>query len=210
MAKQNSPQRRYPLPLITLCATGTRRDILDALFTELDRDQYHRKADLADATGRSGESIRNNIGMLINFGIIETKSDPETTQIPHYRLADSEPVGVIEEYNDALEVTDTEGEDVHVVELLTDLCGSTARQDLLAFFLDEADLEQSYSRYSLHDTVGIGYEASKEHLSVLVEYGILGTVEGSRSTEYTLVESPLVAFCYDLNSALAGAYEAQP
>jgi DNA-binding transcriptional ArsR family regulator len=197
---------RFPLPLIEVFATQTRRDVLAYLVEEAQADgaagterQWHTLGDIADGTTISRESLRkelsaeNNVLYLIELGLVAVK-DPDAN-IRHYQLADTQSAQLLYE-ND------------HLLGPLSELLGYTVRQELVTFFLDQADPEAGYTQYALNEQTGISYEALRNHIDTLVEYEIVTAQEGTRSTEYQIADSPMVTFCYVLNDGLAEQFGA--
>lgn len=194
--------QRFPLPVVEAFATQTRRAIVAYLVDHAQADgsagrerQWHTLGAIKDETGLSREALRtelsvsNQVKYLLELGLVAVR-DPDA-QIRHYQLAKTPPSQFIYEYD-------------HFLDVLLELCDSTARQELLTHFLDT---EETYTRYALHEELGMSYEALRNHLDMLVEMGIIDSEEGSRSEEYYTIKSPLTTFCWELNDRLAAAFE---
>lgn len=196
---------RFPLPLIEVWATPTRRSIIAYLVQAAHDDeaadrerQWHTLHDMMDETGTSRESLRtelsagNQMLLLHETGLVTVRN--ADANIRHYRLAATPPAQLLVDNHT-------------IIPVLNDLLQHTASQKLVTFFLDDADPEESYSEYALHQATGIGYTTLQKHLPTLVAHNLVTAVEGNRTTEYTLQDGALAAFCWDLNDALATEFE---
>lgn len=192
----------FPLAVTELFKAKTRRELLRFLFGDTCElpfpgeegydNTWYTKKEFVDATEMSGESVRVHLDALQNFGILELKS--EDAQIPHYRIADTDVIELLRSTDNG-------------VELLCDLFEFSARQGMVAFFLDRADSEQSYSMNQIHKQGNVGRNAVSNHIDVLVEAEIVEPVEGKRGTEYQRTESDTIEFLETLNNVLAAQYQ---
>lgn len=194
--------KEYPLPVVELFNTDTRRDVIDWILSQTDTDESHRLGDLVDPVGKSRESLRKEIGArsvggeartppAIAFGLLDVH-DP-TADIPHYTVADSPVISLLDDWDGYP---------------LTELFGLTSRQRLVGFYLDTADPTESYSMTGLSKESPVGYEGVRDNIDILVAAGLVREVKGKRGTEYQVAtDSEIYAYLRELNEAVVVAYE---
>jgi len=163
--------------------------------------QWHTIGDIAEGTSLSRESLRKELSAedkvlyLIELDLVAVRG-PDAN-IRHYQLADSQYAKLLYENH-------------RLLTSLFELLDSPACQDLVAFFVFEADPEEGYTQYALNEQTGISYEALRDNIETLVEYEVITSEEGTRSTEYQVADSLMVEFCYVLNGALTEQLGTQP
>lgn len=205
---------RYDIHVVELFRTDTRRDIIQAVIAktvereafEYEDRQKFRKAELIEWTGRSGEAIRQELiyeedgpkAPLFSLGVLEVL-DPDA-HIRHFKLADTEVAEML--------LLWPEG-----VVALCELFEKPARRNLVAWFLDQSDPEQSYSQNEIHEASGVGQQAISDHIEILVESDVVEGVEGEediagvRHTEYTLAPTEMVQYLNSLNELLIEEFQ---
>jgi len=194
--------------LIEIFNKPRRCTVLDYLVTQALDDgaagterQWHTTGDIVDGTSLSRESVRkelsaeDNLLYLIELDLVAVRD--ADANIRHYQLADSQCAKLLYENH-------------RLCRSLFELLDSPACQKLVAFFVFEADPEESNTQYALNEQTGISYEALRDNIETLVEYEIVTTQEGTRSTEYQVSDSLMVEFCYVLNDALTEQLDTQP
>jgi len=194
--------------LIEVFSKPRRRTVLDYLVAQAHDDgaagterRWHTIGEIADATTFSRESLRKELSAedkvlyLIELDLVAVR-DPDAN-IRHYQLADSRCAKLLYENH-------------RLLKSLFELLDSPACQDLIEFFVFEADPEEAYTQYAVNERAGISYEALRDHIDTLAEYEILTAQEGSRSTEYQVADSVMVEFCYVCNNALTEQLGTQP
>jgi len=193
--------KEFPLPAVEIFATQTRREIIKYLLERAQQDgavgrerQWHTISDIEDNTSVSRESLRKELSSsdqilhLLELGVVVVRN-PDVN-IRHYQLAKTYPARTLYE-ND------------HLIDHLIELFDSPARRKLITFFLDEADPEETYTKYALAEELGVSYNALRDHMPILFRHDIIGKQEGSRSDEYFIAESPLTEFLRMLNESLS-------
>jgi len=184
----------YVLPVIDLFSGSVRRQLVQYALNHEDRDEWRSKGDIADTLNVSGEAVRQNLPPLIQYGVFDVR-DPEAN-IRYYSRADTDVMTVLSSWHE-------EGGYP-----LVDLFELSGRQDLVEFFLDIADPDESYSKNAIHNEADIDYEAVMEHIEVLANVGMVEEVDGARGTEYRLNENAeIVQFLRTLNTLLVEAYQ---
>lgn len=183
------PQQNPPLAVRELFRTNGRREIL-SMFLEYP-SKWMRKSEITENVDVSRETVRENLDPLRRLGIIEVR-DPDV-QIPHYRLAESPPIQVLQSMDCS-------------VEALIELFDYRVRQRVVVFFIESADPNETYSKYKIHHETDIGYDSLKNHMNSLANLGLLNTEQGSKSTEYSLAESHIVEALCALNEAVFESY----
>ncbi len=184
----------YVLPVVDLFKGNVRRQIVDYMVTSPEAEDWQRKSDIADIVDASGESVRQNIQPLLKYGILDVR-DPDV-EMPLYRRGETDVVVALQSWY----------EDSDVV--LTELLGTTGCQNLVEFFLDHAEPDESYSKNAIHKEGSIDYESVMNNIDTLVEAGVVREVEGTRGIEYQLQESAdVVQFLHTLNSLLVQTYQ---
>jgi hypothetical protein len=143
--------------------------MIDWTIDHADSDEWVPKATIVDDLDCAGESVRKSLPVLIQFGLLDV-NDPDV-QIKHYRPADTTVMDIL---------TTWDGYS------LTDLLEYTAAQNLVEFFLDRADPDESYSQTALQKQSDAGYQGITNHIDTLVKAGVVQEVKGTRSTEYQL------------------------
>ena len=192
----------YALPLIQVCSAATRRALLDfaiehvqsvgietLLARQVDERDWYTQTDLMDPTGKSDEALRQNLPVLVRFGVFDIR-DPDAT-FKHYGVAHNDVIATLASWNG-----------IRVTELLA----TSARQKIVTFFLERSDPEESYSMTAIETAADMSFYGVSDNIDALADAGLVAEVEGARGTEYTLdTDEPLHAFLYRLNEVL---YEA--
>jgi hypothetical protein len=194
--------------LIEVFSKPRRRTVLDYLVTQALDDgaagterRWHRVGEIVEGTTLSRESVRKELSAedkvlyLIELDLVAVR-DPDAN-IRHYQLADSQYAKLLYENH-------------RLLTSLFELLDSPACQDLVTFFVFEADPEEGYTQYALNEQTGISYEALRDNIETLIEYEVITSQEGTRSTEYQVADSLMVEFCYVLNDALTEQLGTQP
>lgn len=172
------------LPVVDVFGNRTARAIIEYALTGMIED-WTTQGDIVDAVGFSRQSVHENLGMLVAYGILDVRD--ADANFPHYRLADTPAVDAIR----------------NAPVNLADVFGYTARQGLVEFFLTAADPDASYSKNALADADAASRAAIIDHVDELVALGVIETVDGTRGTEYRLdTGGDVVEYLETLNTRL--------
>jgi len=184
-------ESKEALPVIQVFKDKTRRELIAYSLRELDTDSWTKTGAFRENTSVGRESIRQKIGVLVAYGVLEVKN-PDVN-IPHYRLADTQVIDAIREWDGYP---------------LSELFAFKGRQSLVQFYLTKADPEQSYSMNGIARESSVKNATVSDHIDVLVDAGLVDAVEGTRSTEYQLdVGSSLYQYLHELNEVLYETYQ---
>jgi hypothetical protein len=176
----------YPdkIPLFELSKDQTRRELLNFALTTMEDDTWYRKGEIVDSIAVGHESVRQKIGSLTDFGILVEKNSG--APIPHYRRANTDVVELLQDWDGYP---------------LTELFQGS--QDIIWFFIHQADSEKSYSQNEINQLSEAGDTAIRNNIDSLVSAGLITTVEGTRGTEYSLSnDAELQDFLLELNNRL--------
>jgi hypothetical protein len=176
----------YPdkIPLFELSKDQTRRELLNFALTTMEDDTWYRKGEIVDSIAVGHESVRQKISSLTDFGILVEKNSG--APIPHYRRANTDVVELLQDWDGYP---------------LTELFQGS--QDIIWFFIHQADSEKSYSQNEINQLSEAGDTAIRNNIDSLVSAGLITTVEGTRGTEYSLSnDAELQDFLLELNNRL--------
>lgn len=193
-----SIEQPEPLPVLELLRPPSRRQITGFALGEM-RDDWHQPAEITDGIDVSGETLRKQADVLVEFGVLDLKS--QDAQIPHYRLADSPVVSLLDSWN-GHELYDLfKGKN-------RDKKQGNGPRKLVEFFLTQADPDESYSYNRVDEESGINYRTVSGHMSTLVDAGLVVEVEGKQDTEYQLdADSAIYEFLFELNEKIYHEYQ---
>jgi DNA-binding transcriptional ArsR family regulator len=187
-------------PLTQLYSSHGKRLLVNFFLTDADDEGSYRMQDIADEIGLSRESVRtaayshDERRHLQAFGVIDVVEKGITKQL---QLADTPAVEALHAYDQYP---------------LSELLKEPGKRSLVEFFLAESDPEQAYIYAELQRGADVQYETVDKHLPVLIEAGLVRTVEIDEKTHYTVDPAhPITDALIEINEALYETYtERQP
>lgn len=179
-------------PVLKMFAGARRQEIIQFMLEQPAGEQFS-KTDVVRKTGASSESVRQNLTLFTQFGLLD-KPNPDVPH-PRYECSDTPAMEILQSWHD---------EDGYP---LVKLFKSRGPRDLTKFVLNSADVNESYSMSEVHQKSGIHESTVSDNIDVLVDAGLLDTVSGKIATEYTKnPDSELVEYLPLLNDKLKQAY----
>lgn len=181
-------RQRSDLGIIELFKDETRRRIIDYALTNMDTNTWVRKGDITNAIDRTPEGVGTKIDTLVVCGVLDIEN--WDARLPRYRLADTPVTGLLAEWRaqDGYPLT----------ELFVD-----GTHELIRFFFTQATDTESYSYGAIERQSDASYYAASNHMSTLVDAGLVTETNGARGTEYEFdPESNSSRFLFALNEAV--------
>lgn len=160
-------------------------------------DKYRYKIDIEEGSGVNHESVRQNLGSGDNLGILEKygiveRSDWEANS-PRYRLADSDVVEFIQQY------------DGYTFSLFFQ---NETRRDVFLLFVQQAESGETYTRTQLANKLGISFDPIDKTLEQMREAGMVKANNNGRSIDYSYVpDAEVERSANQFNSLLHQEYE---
>lgn len=184
-------------PITRLFGTESRRQIIRLALDYMNQGSYGtRPGEIADRVDVSRESVRQNMPLLRHYRIIEV-NDPDAN-IPHYHLADSPPVKLLQSWG-GIPLTQFFGGD-----------HQGGLHKLVEFFFYEASPEQWYLKSDMIEESDANQDAIENNIQVLVDNGLVRTKNHPEERTDILYQinqhSSLRAFIFELNESLRQEY----
>lgn len=198
------------LPVVTLFR-GKTLNGLTRIIAENNSvpSEWFRAKELRGRIDTSSSAFGGVRDQAVAYGLLEPSTDDDSARMPRYRIPESPTVQLLRSFHneyDPSEDPDVSDEIDSVV--LPDLMESNGRARLIGWFLAAADIDEQYSISKMADVAPVGHNTVRDHIDILVDYGIVMTHQESRGSQtYTTYqfnpESTVAAVLYDINETVA-------